>query len=192
MAVKVIPIMTEITTAETLAEKIERVQGNYFTFPILDVTIKYRRPDLLKLSLNNDLPAVMAATIIESYKEALGGVDLAEYQAKLKDRKVEPDTNLLEDMAKKGYGLLAQLCVSHKILDVPQSDPVNNVISWKDIPEEDAMAFLVHVINSIQTVKTKDGGEMSYDDITNFPEEKRVTKRGNARTDGKAVRIPPA
>lgn len=184
--------MTNVTTAETLAEKIERVQGNYFTLPILDVTIKYRRPDLLKLSLNNELPAVMAAAVIDSYKQAVGGADLQAYQDKIKDKKIDANEGLLEDLSKKGYDLLKNLCVSHKIWDVEESDPANNLIAWKDVPEEDAMAFLVHLINSIQNIKTNDGGEVTLDDLTTFPDSKRKSQRGNARTHGEAVRIPPA
>jgi hypothetical protein len=177
----------KITTASELEAKIAGLD-NYFTLPILDVTIKYRRPDLLKLSLNNHLPSVMAAAVIESYKEAVGGADLQAYRESLKEKKIEADDKLIGDLSTKGYNLLKDLCVSHKILDVEQSDPANNLISWRDIPEEDAMSFLVHIINSTQKVQTRDGGEMSLEDITDFPEGVRKSKRSNAGANGKAVR----
>lgn len=169
-----------ITSADELRQKIEEKRYDYFTFPVLDITIKYRKPDLLKLSFNNSLPSALAAIVINSYKEAVGGTDMEEYQKKHKDQKLEADDDLVKDLDTKGYILLSELAVSHRFLDVEQSDPENNLIAWKDVPEEDAIAFLLNLINKAQVAKTATGGEVSGSDIASFPDSKRVSKRNTA------------
>lgn len=170
-------LQNTVTTADVLKQKIQDNRFDLFTLPILEVTIKYRKPDLLKLSLNNSLPTAMADSVVEAYKEALGGTDYEEYQRTAAEREIKPNKELVEDVSKKGYNLLEKLCVSHKILDVPESDPDNDLIAWDDIPEEDAISFLINVLNKAQTARTKDGGEMSAEDITTFPGKRRSNKR---------------
>ncbi len=94
---------------------------------------------------------------------------------------------MLVDLTQKGYNLLTELCISHTILD-GQSDFENNVISWKDIPEEDALAFLLSLIQKVQTTYTKKGGEVTSTDVTDFPDGERITKRSSSRKNGKAIR----
>jgi hypothetical protein len=181
----------EITSGSALREKIEAKRYDYFTFPILDITIKYRKPDLLKLSLNKSLPQAMADAVITAYKEAVGGADMAGYVKDAANKKLEADDSLIKDMDEKGYLLLQQLCVSHSILNVDESDfdtvPIP-LIAWHDIPEEDAIAFLLSLIQRAQTGKTESGGEISAEEITDFPDGERSAKRSTPRTNGKAVR----
>lgn len=185
------PNMNQITTGSSLRDKIEAKRYDHFTFPVLDVTIKYRKPDLLKLSLNKSLPQAMANAVIDAYKEAVGGSDMEGYAKEAANKKLEADDTLIKDVDEKGYALLEELCTSHKIMDVPASDFETNppLISYKDIPEEDAIAFLLHVIQRAQTGTTVSGGEISSTEITDFPDNGRSAKRGNAGKNGKAVRI---
>lgn len=177
-----------VTSAEEIQRKIEEKRYSYFTFPVLEITIKYRKPDLLKLSFNKSLPAVMAGQIIDAYKQSANGVDMNAYRDKVLDKKLEADDDLVKDLGQKGYNLLKELCVSHKVLDVPQSDFVNEVIAWVDIPEEDAIAFLLNLINASQTTETQYGGEISEAEITSFPEGEQVPKRDIAGKGRKNVR----
>lgn len=172
--------MTNITTAAELREKIQSKRYSTFTFPVLEITIQYRKPDLLKLSLNKSLPGAIADAVITSYKEALNGVDRQEYEKRLKSQKREADLELVKDMATKGYTLLSELTTSHKILDVPESDPENNLIAWADIPEEDAIAFILNLMEKAQFSKTKQGGEISTEEVVEFPDGKQVGKRTTA------------
>lgn len=189
MSVNGIPNMNKQPTSnEAFKQRIQETMRYYFTFPILGVQIEYRRPDLLKLSYNNYLPSAIAVSVIDAYKEAIGGTDMEEYQAKIANQKHEANDELVKDLSAKGYVLLSELCISQRIMDVPQSDLDNGVVSWNDIPEEDAMAFLMHVVKSAQVARTKSGGEVSAEDITTFPDEGRVTKRNTSRANGKAVR----
>jgi hypothetical protein len=177
----------QITPAADLAAKIEAKRYDYFTFPILEITIKYRKPDILKLALNKALPAVMASAVIRAYKANVEG-RTKEVQAELASEKVEATDEFLGQLEDRGYLLLKELCVSHKILDVPQSDFENSVISWTDIPEEDAMAFLLNLIKKAQNAANAQGGEMSGEDIVEFPDGGRSTKRSSTSKNGKNVR----
>lgn len=181
---------TQITQASELQAKIEAKRYDHFTFPVLEITIKYRKPDLLKLSFNNQLPAIMADMVIESYREAIDGTDMKAYQEKVKGKKLKADNDLVKGLGEKGYTLLSELCVSHKIMNVPESDFAAQplpLISWNDVPEEDAIAFLFNLINRAQ-VTTTDGGEISGGEIASFPDGEQVTKRDPVGKSRKAVR----
>lgn len=176
-------------TTSSLAElksKIEANRYDFYTLPVLDITIKHRKPDLLKLSYNNDLPASMAATIIDAYKEAVGGTNMEEYMSSASD-KITSDDNLVKDLSVKGYVLLQKLSVSHRFIDVPESDleaqPVP-LISWNDVPEEDAISFLMHLLQQAQKAKTVDGGEITSEEVSTFPEGKRGANRRPASKNG--------
>lgn len=177
----------QVTTADVLAQKIEEKRYSYFTFPILEVTIKYRNPDLLKLSLNKTLPTFIADAVIESYKESIGGGDLEKFQEEKLKNGIDANDEVVQDLSKKGYELLSTLCVSHAILNVPESDlaaqPVP-LVAWKDIPEEDSIAFLLALIQRSHVAKTDNGGEVTLNDVTEFPEGKRKSKRVSVGTDG--------
>lgn len=168
-----------IITGTELQEKIEAGRYATFTLPVLDITIKYRKPDLLKLSLSNSLPAALADAVIESYRSLANGATQEELQSKLKDRK-EVSDDFIEELSTKSYDLLGKLCVSHKIWDVEQSDPDNGLISWNDVPEEDAMAFLINLINEAQKSRTASGGETSFEEVQTFPDSPRGKKRAVA------------
>lgn len=180
-----------ITPAAELQAKIEARRYDFFTLPTLDVTVKYRRPDLLKLSFNNSLPAAIADMVIKGYREAIEGTDAEAYKAKMAKEKIETDDTLIKSLGEKGYSLMSDLVVSHKILNVPESDfaaePVP-LISWNDVPENDAIAFLFNLINAAQTVTTATGGEVSAVEITNFPDGEQVPKRDPIGKSRKAVR----
>lgn len=183
--------MNEITQGSALREKIESRRYDTFTFPILDITIKYRKPDLLKLSLNKSLPLAMASAIISAYKEAVGGADMEEYAKEAANQKFNADDAMIKDLSEKGYTLLQELSESHVFLDVQQSDfeaQPKAVIAWKDVPEEDAIAFLLNLIQKAQVGKTKSGGEVSAEDITSFSDGKRSAKRSTTRSNGQAIR----
>jgi hypothetical protein len=177
--------MTQITTASELQAKLEKNRYDYFTFPQLEITVKYRTPDMLKLSFQNQLPSVMADTIIEAYRELVGGSTEADIKNTLQEKqaKFKADDDYLKDLASKGYNLLKELCVSHKVWEVEFSDPENDLISWKDIPEVDALAFLMHIVQKAQQVQTKGGG-VSSEELTSFPEGTRSKKRRVARKAG--------
>jgi hypothetical protein len=179
------------TSADELRQRIEEKRYNYFTFPVLNITIKYRRPDLLKLSFNNSLPSALAAVVIEGYKEAVGGTTIEDYQQKMQDKKIETNDELIKDLGKKGYTLLSELSVSHKFMDVPESDfdasPIA-LISWVDVPEEDAIAFLMHIIQRAQVAKNASGGETSNEDVASFPDSRPVPQRNSTGKSRKAVR----
>lgn len=179
--------LNNVTSAEELQAKIEGKMYDYFTFPVLDITIKYRRPDLLKLSFNDSLPNAVASLVIDSYKKNIEGISPAEYKKSLKDNKIEADDALVKDLSVKGYKLLATLSVSHRIMDVEESDFSNNVLSWNDVPEEDAIAFIFHIINKAQTADAP-GGETSNEDVINFPDGKRRAKRNLASASVQDVR----
>lgn len=168
--------MTTISTAADLRQKLESRRYGYFTFPILDITVKYRKPDLIKLSLNNSLPQFLADQVIQAYKAQIEGNGEA-FQAELAQKKIEVDDALLQQLHDRGYTLLSELCMSHKIMDVRESDPDNNLIAWVDIPEGDAMAFIMHIIQSAQTSQTETGGEVSLEDTITFPDPERGRKR---------------
>lgn len=169
----------DISSAADIRQKIEEKRYAYFTFPVLDFTIKYRKPDLLKLSFNNALPTLMAQSVIAAYRANIEG-HTSEFMDELKGKPVVADDTLLHELRDKGYELLKELCVSHKILSVPQSDFENEVIAWNDIPEEDALAFLLNLLGGAQKAATLDGGEMSSGDIVTFPDGKRSRKRSSA------------
>lgn len=171
--------MSNITTGQELRDKIEAKRYDTFTFPVLEITIKYRKPDLLKLSLTNSLPAAMADAVITGYQEVMSGTDPTAYKDKVQDKKVDVSVDLVKDVSNKSYVLLSELCVSHKILDVPLSDTDNNLIAWCDIPEEDAIAFLVNLINKAQVAQTTSGGEISSGEIVEFPDGKPMPKRNS-------------
>jgi hypothetical protein len=181
----------QTTPASELADKIEQKRYDTFTFPILDITIKYRKPDLLKLSFNNSLPSALAAVVVNGYKEAVGGADLNEYKEQLKDTKIDVNDALIKDIGTKGYQLLKELSVSHKFLDVPESDfnsvPIP-IIAWVDVPEEDAIAFLLNLISRGQVAQTATGGEISMEDVTSFPSGGSVPERNTDGKRRKAVR----
>src|SRR6476646_10294294 len=103
------------TSLEELKSKIEANRYDYFTLPVLQITVKYRRPDLLKLSISKSLPGAMADAIIRAYKEAVGGANMEEYAATAKND-ITPDDTLLQEIDKKGYLLLSELVVSHKFM----------------------------------------------------------------------------
>lgn len=178
--------MNNISTADEFRQKIEANRYGFFTFPQLDVTIKYRMPDLLKLSLNNQLPSFLAEQVIAGYKSFVNGTT-QDFLDELKTQHVDVSDDLVKELATKGYKLLTELCVSHKIMDVPESDfdvqPIP-LVAWSDIPENDSIAFTTHLMVANQTVKTKDGGEMSTTDIADFPDGQRVKKRRTVRKDG--------
>ncbi len=176
--------MTNITSAAELREKIQSKRYDTFTFPVLEITVKYRKPDLLKLSFNKSLPGAIADAVIGSYKEAMSGVDPEEYKKRLAANKTEADEDLVRDMSTKGYILLSELCTSHKIMDVPESDPENGLIAWSDIPEEDSIAFILNLLNKAQVSTTAQGGEISTEEIIDFPDSPKVPKRDTARKSG--------
>jgi hypothetical protein len=174
---------TQVTPSDELKRKIEEKRYDYFSFPILEITVKYRKPDLLKLSFNNALPAVLADTVIEAYKEGVNGVSQDDYKKKVANRSTQANNETVKELSEKGYTLLKELVVSHKILDVPQSDIDNDVISWADIPENDAIAFLMNIVNKAQAIETE-GGEVSAEDIQTFPDGGRSKKRTVASKNG--------
>lgn len=178
---------TQVTSGQALRDKIESKRYEYFTFPVLEITVKYRKPDLLKLSFNNSLPAVLADAVIDAYKESVNGTDAAEYREKIKNKNLEADNDIVKDLRDKGYKLLEDLVTSHRILNVPESDLDNNIISWDDVPENDALAFVFHLMNKAQEVDTE-GGTVSANDIETFPNRQRKSKRNLASASGEAVR----
>lgn len=179
-------LTTSVTSGAALAERLKSTKL-LFTLPVLDITIQYRKPDFLKLSFNKSLPEGLAAQIIEVYRAQVKG-EGDQYTKDMQNKPLDIDDQFLKDLREKGYTLLKELCTSHKILDVPQSDPDNDVISWTDIPEQDAISFLLHLIESAQTAKTKAGGEISQAEVADFPDGKPVRKRNTARAHGKDVR----
>lgn len=176
--------MTQITTASELRDKIQSKRYDTFTLPVLDITVQYRKPDLLKLSFDKALPAALADVVIDAYKDIANGVDEATFKKKAASTKLNTDETFLKELSSKGYVLLSELVTSHKIMDVAESDPDNLLISWRDVPEEDAIAFLVNLLNKAQVGKTQDGGEISYEEIKNFPDSGGVAKRRPARKNG--------
>jgi len=181
----------QATPASELQAKIEAKRYNYYTLPILDVTVKYRKPDLLKLSFNKQLPSFLADLVIKSYKEAIDGADMQAYQESLKKQKIGVDEELIKTLGPKGYALMSDLIVSHKVMDVPESDfsatPVP-LISWVDIPEEDAIAFLFNLINTSQGTIETEGGEVTFEEVATFPSGEQVTERDISSKSRKPVR----
>jgi hypothetical protein len=177
----------QITSIEEAKRLIGERQYRVFTFPILGITFKYRRPDMLKLSLSGSLPTAMAEIIIDAYKTQMNGGSVEDFTESHKSLK-NIDDDLLKELRGKGYGLLRDLVTSHKVLDVPESDLDTGVISWQDIPEEDAMAFMLHLINAAQMSATADGGEVSVAEVTNFPDKKQVSKRNTSGKNRQGLR----
>jgi hypothetical protein len=177
----------QITSIEEAKRLIGERQYRVFTFPILGITFKYRRPDMLKLSLSGSLPTAMAEVIIDAYKTQMNGGSMEDFTETHKSLK-NVDEELLKELRGKGYGLLRDLVTSHKMLEVPESDVDNNIISWNDIPEEDAMSFMLHLIDAVQTSATADGGEVSVKEVTNFPNKKQVSKRNTTGKNRESVR----
>jgi len=180
---------TQITPASELQAKIEAKRYDYYTLPILEVTIKYRKPDLLKLSFNKQLPSLMADMVIKSYREAIDGADMKQYQEDLQKHKIAADDALVKSLGEKSYQLLSELVVSHKFLDVPESDfnaePVP-LISWNDVPEQDAIAFLFNLLN-VQEVNTVEGA-ISSEEIATFPSGEQGAERDLASKGRKSIR----
>src|SRR5690606_11125453 len=100
------------------------------------------------------------------------------------------DEKAIADFRNKGYKLLTELVVSPKIMDVPESDFSTNppLVSWKDIPEEDALAFVMHIFQVGNKTTEDAGGEMSSADILPFSDEKQMSERHPTRKKRKAVR----
>jgi hypothetical protein len=169
-----------ISTSADIKQKIEERRYGYFTFPTLEFTIKYRNPDLIKLSLNGSLPAFLADQVIGAYKANIEGTT-EQFKESLRKQKVEADDKLLQELRDRGYNLLEELSYSHRIMNVPESDLDNNIISWDDIPEMDAMAFVMHLVGEAQKSQTETGGEVSTDDIITFPDGRGGDKRRIAR-----------
>lgn len=169
--------MTNINlpTAAELEAKVLKTRYAYFTLPTLDIQIKYRKPDLLKLSFNHTLPQILADNIIKAYKAQVAGDDAEAVIADAKGLQITDE--VVAELAPKGYLLLKELCVSLKILDVPQSDFSNEILAWVDIPENDALAFLMHLIGQAQVSETATGGEVTLEDVNSFPDGKRGSKR---------------
>lgn len=174
------PFMTNVTSASDFEARVEAKRYSYFTLPVLEVSVKYRKPDVLKLALTHSLPTAISDQVIKVYKAGMDG-NVDSVRSEVENTKIFADDNFLTEIRDKGYILLKELCVSHKILDVPQSDFSNDVVSWNDIPEEDAIAFLMHLINQANTSTTVEGGEVSKEDIETFPNSKPVKQRRNAR-----------
>ncbi len=175
-----------ISSPDDFRQKIQTKRYGFFTFPQLEATIQYRMPDLLKLAFNNSLPAFLAEQVIAAYKAYVSGNSEA-FLRDLKEKSVEADDSLIKDLSERGYELLSDLCVSHRIMNVPESDFDSKplpLISWNDIPENDAIAFTTHLITAAQTADTKDGGEVSAADIATFPDGERVKKRRAVRQNG--------
>jgi hypothetical protein len=175
--------MTNITNAAQLREKLTK-RYDTFTLPVLDITVKYRRPDLLKLSFDKALPAALADVVIDSYKSIAGGMSESDFKKKVADTQLKADDTFLRELSTKGYDLLSKLVVSHKIMNVEESDPDNLLISWNDIPEEDSIAFLVNLLNKAQTAETQDGGEISYEEVKTFPDGRGKSKRSTVGKNG--------
>lgn len=173
-----------LTPAADLQSKIEANRYDYFTLPTLDINIKYRKPNLLNLSYNNTLPAVMASQIIGAYKEAVNGKNMDEFISEV-ETKISVDDQLVKELPEKGYELLKILSVSPRFMDVPESDfsavPVP-LIAYRDVPEEDAIAFLLNLFQRAESAKDVSGGDVTLSDVTEFPKGKRGTNR---RTTGK-------
>jgi hypothetical protein len=172
--------MTQITTADELQSKLDANRYSFFTFPVLDITVKYRNPDLLKLSFNKTLPAAMADVIIGAYKALAGGESEESFAKRAKEKQITASEEYLQELSTKGYVLLSELVVSHRIADVQQSDTSNNLISWNDIPEEDAIAFVVNLVDKAQEIKTKGGGKTTSSEVETFPDGARSKKRSVA------------
>lgn len=177
---------TQPTSASEAIRLIEERRYSYFTFPTLQITIKYRNPDMLKLAMNKQLPLAMADIIIDAYKTQLAGGNVDDLQEKHKN--FEMDDQFLAEVREKGYNILSELCTSFTILDVKQSDPESGVLAWKDIPEQDAMAFLSHLMLQLQRTALAEGGETTSDEVASFPDGTRLPKRNSARKSGKDVR----
>lgn len=175
-----------LTSIEQAKRLIEERRYKYFTLPSLGLTIQYREPDMLQLALNNSLPALLADLVIEAYKIQMKGGSLDD--VKKRDADVEITNEILGELRGKSYDIMASLCVSFKILNVPETDLDSGVISWKDIPETDAMAFLLHIINMAQNSATEGGGEVSMNDLKTFPDGKQVSKRTSSRKNRSDVR----
>ena len=175
-----------ITSKEETRRLIEERRYKYFTFPELGLTVQYRKPDMLQLALNNSLPATLADIVIESYKLQMKGADTTELQKR--GANLELDNELLTQLRGKSFEMLTNLVTSHRILNVPESDIDNDVISWKDVPEVDAMGFLMHVIYTAQTSETEGGGEVQMKDLETFPNGKQVSKRNSPRKNRQNVR----
>lgn len=183
--------MNNLTSLADIAAQVEAKRYNEFTFPVLGITIKYRKPDVLQLALNKSLPGVMADAVIKAYKANFEGRG-EEFQAEMKAEKISADDKLLTELRQSGYTLLGTLCDNLKIMDVPKSDVENSVLCWNDIPEEDAIAFVLTLINRANTSATNTGGEVSGEEIVTFPDNKRVPKRNSARKNGQDVRPVPS
>lgn len=177
-----IPYMTKkITSFDEAKRLIQAKRYSEFTFPTLEISFEYRKPDILKLAYNGHLPAQMAEAVIRAYKLRLSGGDTTQFEKELADTEVSDE--LLKELTEKGYLLLKDLGVTYKFLNVGQSDIDNGIFAWADVPENDAIAFLLHLLNDARNAEVEDGGEMSEDDITSFPDAKRGRKRN---TVGKA------
>jgi len=174
----------QVTPLKDLQKIVEEKTLLYFTFPVLTITFQYRKPNFLQLSLNGDLPGMIADAVLEGFGKVTQGKTIDEISSDVAGKEIEDQNQFVKDVRESGYALLRKLCVSYKIMDVPTSDFENGILSTNDIPEEDAMAFFAHIVNDSRVSATEDGGEITADELSTFPEQGRGKKRSASRKNG--------
>lgn len=171
--------MSNVTNFEEAKRLLNQNRFLTFTLPTLQITIEYRKPDLVKLAMRKALPSFMADAVLKAYKAQLAGREVTEDNLPNFE-----DDNVVTEIHEKGYTLLSELTTSLIIKDVPNSDLDNGLLAFIDIPEVDAMAFLIHLIQEART----QGGEVSYEETIDFPDGEQSGKRSSSRKNGKDVR----
>ena len=133
-------------------EKLKKNKFRTFILPTLQEEITYTRLDTIDASINGSLPNFLTSKVLDVMKKSIKGEKPVEEIPDIQDSD-------LKDIIIRATELWKKHVVEPKLTD-------EEVL---DVPAEDRMAWLFDAVFNSQTMKTEGGGELTAEEVGNFP-----------------------
>lgn len=139
---------------ESFLEKLNKISEFTFVLPTLQEEIRYRKLDVIESSVNGQMPNYIATRVLEVMKNGLDGSTEADGELP------KATTDDVKQILIKATEVLGKVIVEPKL-------DMEDIVR---IPSEDRIAWFLDAIGRSHTSETAHGGEVTANDVANFPE----------------------
>ena len=108
--------------------------------------------EIAKLTAPGSLPSFLTVKVLDVMKRSIRGQEVSEDMPEVQD-------NDIKDIVIKATELWKKHVTEPKLTD-------EQVL---DVPAEDRMAWLFHAVTESQRLQTEGGGELTAEEVANFP-----------------------
>lgn len=153
---------------ESFLSKLRENSSYTFLLPSLKEEIRYKKLDVIEASIKGEMPNYIASKVLDVMKNGLDG----EQDATLEHQKSTDDD--VKQILIKATETLAKVII----------EPQLTMEEILEIGAEDRIAWFMDAISKSYTSATTSGGEVTANDVANFPDTtngRKHAKRGSNR-----------